>query len=244
MASFFLLPLGTAATPSTVSAPQQLETLAISQINQALKMTLPQELRHALKLEIEIVGRRGAAQRPCPTGWALEDIPTAQPWKRLPITVRCNTQKGSVVARINAQAPVWVLRGNVPAGQALTERDVLRSQRRINGADEVQPLSALTGLQLRRDRVAGHTVHPSDVERPIVAHKGDQIEIRASNAEGVSVNVAGIATKLGRLGDHHRVRNARSQQWVSGTWVGPRLFEADHAQPTAGRLKVVQESRD
>lgn len=243
LAGLCLASLVTAAS-AHATPPNPLDVLATAHVQQAVLSALPEALHSRLKLKIRILGHRGVAQKDCASGWTLGAIPIAQPWARLPVTVQCKEQKGSVVARINVQAPVWVLRTAAPAGHVVTEKDLLDSQRRIHRAGGAPALSALRGLQLRRDTLAGHALQLTDLERPVLARKGEQVEIRASNADGVTVSVAGIAAKTGRLGDHDRIRNARSQQWVSGTWVGHRIFEAGLEKPSADGVRVEQELLD
>lgn len=190
-----------------------------------------------------MLGPRGAALGECPAGWLLSPLPP-KAWQRLTIAVVCGTQHGSVVARIHAQLPVWTLRSDGAPGQPLKASDLALAPHRIYGPADVLPLETITGHALRRSTKAGTALQLRDLERPVFARKGDPVEIRARGGDGVTVSVAGIASKTGRMGEHARVRNARSQQWVSGQWVAPGVLEAGALQPGAGSVRVEQELRD
>lgn len=212
-------------------------------VKNAVIQALPAPARDALTLEVRVLGARGAALGECPAGWLLPPVP-AQAWQRLSIAVVCGTQAGSVVARIHAQVPVWTLRSDAAAGQRLKASDVVLAPHRIYGPADVLPLETITGQALRRSAKAGTALQPRDLERPVFARKGDAVEIRAHGDDGVTVSVAGIASKTGRMGEHARVRNTRSQQWVSGQWVAPGVLEAGALQPGAGSVRAEQELRD
>lgn len=225
------------------TASAALVASATAHVQQALGAPLEPALRATLTLQVRILGARGAAMQDCPAGWVLGAVPPGS-WQRLTLPLSCGTAPGSVVARIHAQAPVWTLRSRGSAGQTLTAKDLTQATRRVHGADELLSLEALVGQQLRRNAKAGASLRLQDLVRPVFARKGETVEIRASGADGVTVSVAGIASKTGYQGEQARVRNARSQQWVAGRWIAPRVLEASLLQPGSGGVKVEQESRD
>lgn len=236
--------LGTGTLPAHADAPPAaLVASASAHVQQALLAPLEPAVRATLTLQVRILGARGAALQDCPAGWVLGAVAPGS-WQRLTLPLSCGAATGSVVARIHAQAPAWTLRSPASAGQILTAKDLTQTARRVHGVDELLPLEALLGQQLRRNAKAGASVRLQDLVRPVFARKGESVEIRASGADGVTVSVAGIASKTGYQGEQARVRNARSQQWVAGRWIAPRVLEASPLQPGSGGVKVEQESRD
>lgn len=229
------------ASSVTWAAEPSLAELAIAQVHSAVTRDLTAAEQAALQLEIRITGRRGAALSNCPSGWQLPEDLSIQHWRRLSIAVHCAGVKGSLVAQIEAQAQVWTLARDLPAGHRLSAQDLVRANRPLRSAEELLALSALEGLQLRRAMPAGSQPSGRALERPVCARRGQSVEIRASVDDAVQVSATGIAEATGRLGETGRVRNARSQRWVSGRWIAPGVLLAD-AQP--GSVRVEMESND
>jgi flagella basal body P-ring formation protein FlgA len=189
------------------------------QVHAALLQALPAAQREGAQVQIGFGAARGAAHQPCPGGWEMGPL-NFRHLARVTVPLRCESQRGSVVAQVQARAPVWTLRADVPAGRALRAEDLQLQLRELTQLEALLPESALLGMQLRADGRSGQMLEPRDIARPVVVRRGDKVEIRAQD-DGVQVSVAGIATGSGKLGETAVVRNARSGRPVKGTLIAP-----------------------
>lgn len=197
-----------------------------------------------LTLAVHISSPRGAALHPCPQGWQWGAIQTHD-WQRIHIPVQCSGQRGSWVAQVQAEADVWVLRADQPAGYSIQRRDLQQQRLRIDSPRALQSWQMLQDMQLRQPIAAGQLLVWRDLERPVYAYKGQPLEIRAQHGP-ITVSAAGLAPRQGLKGDTLKVRNTQSQQWVSGTLVAPGvlLVQEDTTASAATRVKVKLESSD
>ena len=145
--------------------------------------------------------------------------------------------------QVQARAPVWTLRTDVPAGRALRAEDLQLQLRELTQLEALLPESALLGVQLRADGRSGQMLEPRDIARPVVVRRGDKVEIRAQD-DGVQVSVAGIATASGKLGETAVVRNARSGRPVKGTLIAPGVLLAGSQADCVGTQLRVELERN
>lgn len=234
-----------AAAPATPppELPESVRGAVYRQVHAALLQALPAAQREGAQVQIGFGAARGAAHQPCPGGWEMGPL-NFRHLARVTVPLRCESQRGSVVAQVQARAPVWTLRADVPAGRALRAEDLQLQLRELTQLEAPLPESALLGMQLRADGRSGQMLEPRDIARPVAVRRGDKVEIRAQD-DGVQVSVAGIATGSGKLGETAVVRNARSGRPVKGTLIAPGVLLAGSQAPKDGVLvQVTAESDD
>lgn len=235
-----------AAPPSTRLAelPEAVHTAVYEQVHDALLQALDPVQREGARVQIRFTAPRGAANSPCAGGWAVVGALNLRQLARVTVPLDCAGQRGSVVALVEASAPVWTLRTAIPAGQALRAGDLKLQLHNLTRLDTLVPGSLLAGGQLRADGEAGQVLQARDIDRPVVQRKGDKVEIRAQG-DGVQVSVAGIATGSARLGEVVTVRNARTGRPVKGTLVAPGVLQAGSQAASGGvKIQTAQESGD
>lgn len=221
-------------------AHTSLQEQAHAKIEQAMDRALSAPQRATLERQITLTSPRGAALRPCPTAWQWEPI-HLEHWRRIHIGVRCEGAEGSLVAVIHARAPLWTTTRALPKGHRLQSPDLQRQTLEVTRAQDMPDASTLLHMQLRKPLRAGVAVQMQHVERVPYARKGQSVEIRAS-VEGITVSTTGIATRTAYQGESLRVRNVRSQQWVSGRLIAPGVLEAN--EEASGGVKVQMQSAD
>lgn len=183
---------------------------------------------------ITVMSPRGAALHSCPSGWEWEPL-NLHHWSRVHIGVKCQGRAGSLVALVQAKAPLWVSAHNLPQGHRLQAQDIKQQVLLVGNTEDINNDLAWLGRTLRKPLTAGTALHARHLTVPVYARKGDKVEIRAS-VEGITVSVAGIATRTGYEGDIVRVRNLSSQQWVTGRLTAPGVLEP--TEPPRGGVKV------
>lgn len=189
-----------------------------------------------LSWQIQIGARRGAALSNCRDEWKVAAF-QVQRLSRVSVPLTCNGQRGSVVLAINAKAPVWTLKHAVAAGQQLRAQDLALLPRPITQLNDVSAATNWVGARMKKAQDAGHLLQPQDVERPVLARKGDKIEIRAQG-DGVQVSVDGIATSTGKLGETVTVRNARTGKPVKGMLIAPGVLQVQPLASSTGSVHI------
>lgn len=198
--------------------------------------------RTHLEIDIQVHGARGAALQTCAQDWRWGPVDT-QHWLRIHVPVQCGSQKGSWVATVKAWGPVWILKKDLPQGHVLYSADLQTERRRIAHAHALLMPADVEQMQLRHAMTAGTVLTPSHLEAPVYVKKGDVLEIRATHA-GITVAAPGIAPRTGRKGETMKVRNRKSQQWITGTLVAPQVLLADSEQDLPDAVRVELESSD
>ena len=191
----------------------------------ALVAELPAGLAAELRLSLQLVAAREGARGDCPAGWQIRQALSFTHFRRIAVPVQCGDLAGSVVARLQVQAPVWVLQQAQPAGHRLVADDLRRELREVHTLAELTAAADPVGLPLRRSLRAGDPLRPADIERPLLVKRGDAVELVAA-ADGVAVSVAAVALAPGRLGEVVSVRNPRTQRVVKGRVAAPGVVEA------------------
>lgn len=232
----------TAAAMPPPALPADLQTAAQAQLQAAWSQLLPAAQRTQASLQVQLTAPRGAANAPCPEGWT---VPTVElhSLHRASIPVRCGSQRGSVVAQLQARAPVWTLRTDIPAGQALQTQDLELRPQTLSHRNDLLNASAPVGQHLKTAGRSGQALQARDLLRPIAMRKGDKVEIRAQG-DGVQVSVMGLATGSGKLGDTVTVRNARNGRPVKGRLIAPGVLLAAPQAPGGGVKIKAMESGD
>lgn len=241
-AFLLLLSLGCQGAPGGSTLPAGLQSVLEQRLHAAWRQALPSAQQEAAQWQVEFMAPRGAAATPCPTTWDVDAI-SLQRLTRVSIPVRCEGQRGSVVAQLQVHAPAWSLRADTPAGHTLREGDLVQRPQQIAHRDELLAASELLGRQLKTDGKAGQRLGARHVLRPVAMRKGDKIEIRAQG-DGVQVSVMGIATGTGKLGDTVTVRNARTGRPVKGKLIAPGVLLAAQQAPSGSVQIKAAESAD
>ncbi|MDH1703082.1 flagellar basal body P-ring formation chaperone FlgA [Comamonas terrigena] len=230
-----------APAPSPV-LPAELQAAAQARLQAAWTQLLPAAQRAQARLQVQFTAPRGAAHTPCPEGWTVPAV-ELHSLTRASIPVRCGSQRGSVVAQLQASAPVWTLRSDVPAGQALQAEDLELRPQTLAHRNELLDTPAPVGQQLKTAGRAGQALQARQLLSPVAMRKGDKIEIRAQG-DGVQVSVMGLATGSGKLGDTVTVRNARTGRPVKGQLIAPGVLLAAPQAPGGGVKVKAMESGD
>lgn len=210
---------------------------AQEKIAQALATALNEAQRATLEHKITVRSPRGAALNPCPSAWQWEAVDLRH-WKRVHIGVRCEGVAGSLVGQVHARAPVWTLARTLPKGHHLQAQDLEQQIRAVDSLQHLIDQTRLLQMQLRKPLRAGATVQAQDLQRAVFARRGETVEIRAS-LDGITVSTKGLAERTAYQGETLRVRNLRSQQWVTGRLIAPGVLEASD-QPSGGVKVQVQ----
>ncbi len=217
-----------AAGAQTTDVQQQ----AHARVQASITESLPASMRAQAKIHITVTAPRGAARQPCRTEWEWGEI-QVQRWQRIHIPVSCEGEAGSLVAKVQVQAPVQVATQALPKNHRLQATDITPQQQSVDSPEALMAASQLVGMQLRRAVPQGQVLLPQHVVRPLFAKKGERIEIRA-DTDGIVVNVQGIALRNGYAGERIRARNAHSQAWVEGVLIAPGVLQAETTQPGHG----------
>lgn len=231
---------GLGACCCATAAASSVQIQAQEKIAQALAAALSEAQRATLEHEITVLSPRGAALHACSSAWQWEPVDLRN-WKRVHIGVRCEGVAGSLVGQVHARAPVWTAARALPKGHRLQGQDLQQQMRAVDGLQQLVDQSALVQMQLRKPLRAGAPVQAHDLERTVYARKGEAVEIRAS-VDGITVSTQGLAGRTAYQGETLRVRNLRSQQWVTGRLIAPGVLEASD-QPSGG-VKVQVQSTD
>lgn len=239
--NFFLVPaqwlLGVALWSFACHCMAGLQAQAAEHVREAVLRSLPEEMREHVQLQVDIQGMRGAAAQDCATPWEMSPVDTSH-WSRVHVPLRCGNARGSVVARVQLQAPTWVTVRDLPQGHRLQPEDLTSRMQQVHKLDDVRPLQSLTDWVLKRPLPTGSAPGVRDLQRPLYARKGDKLEIRAEHA-GITVSAQAIAPRAAYQGETLRVRNVHSNEWVSGVLIAPGVLQAS-AQRSGG-VKVVLE---
>lgn len=221
-------------------ASTSVQAQAQARIEQALDSALSAQQRASLTRQIRVASPRGAALQPCPSGWQWAPV-SLEYWQRVHINVHCEGRAGSLVAVIDARAPVWATASDLPKGHRLQAQDLQRQEAPVHSLQDMPDAATLVHMQLRKPLRAGTALRLQHLERAVYARKGEKVEIRAS-VQGITVSMDGIAARTAYQGETLRVRNLRSQQWVTGRLVAPGILEA--SDQASGGVKVQMQSND
>lgn len=221
-------------------AETSLQAQALTYLEQAMDAALSEAQRATLQRHITVASPRGAALQPCASAWQWEPLDLSR-WNRIHMGVRCEGRAGSLVASIQARAPVWTAARALPKGHRLQAHDLQQQTLAIHSIHDMLDVTTLQHMQLRKPVRAGVPLQLQHVERTVYARKGEKIEIRASVA-GITVSAQGIAERTAYQGETLRVRNLRSQQWVTGRLIAPGVLEA--SEQATGGVKVQMQSTD
>lgn len=205
---------------------------AHARVQASITESLPASMRSQAKIHITVTAPRGAAQQPCHTDWEWGEI-TLQRWQRIHIPVSCAGKAGSLVAKVQMQAPVQITTRALPKHHRLMATDLESQLQSVDSPEALMSAPQLLGMQLRRAMPQGQVLLPQHVVRPLYAKKGERLEIRAGT-DGIVVNVPGIALRNGYAGERIRARNAHSQTWVEGLLIAPGVLQAETTQSGSG----------
>jgi flagella basal body P-ring formation protein FlgA len=122
-----------------------------------------------------------------------------------------------IPVRIESEAPVRVLRVNLPRGAPVAEDDAPSQRRRFSGLSEnyVKSGEPLTGYRLRRPVTAGSVLARDALELAPVVHRGAQVTVRAESA-GFRIETSGKALADAAPGQRVRVQQVTSLKVVEG----------------------------
>jgi flagellar basal body P-ring formation protein FlgA len=201
------------ATPSDASPDR-----TIARVEEAARTQLAQQAGRGglLDPQFDVTVVRNAQPLPaCSVPVNIDSIDTRQP-SRMRFEVRCPGEgwRREFIVRAQVSARVLVAASDIPAGQALTEADVMLERRALQATpDTVSEPREIVGMSARRALRAGDSVRKSALVAPILVKRGDAVRILASRGE-IEVSVAGVALEGGANGTVISVRNASSNNVI------------------------------
>ena len=122
-----------------------------------------------------------------------------------------------VSAQINRFGPVLVASRNLAKGERLTDADIIIEKRqlptRVNSV--IDQLEKAVGMEVKRHIPRGQVIERNRLTHPVVIQKGEHVIITAANS-AISVVSSGVALGRGKVGDHIRVQNPKTNKVISG----------------------------
>lgn len=151
------------------------------------------------------------------------------PTGRLTVRVRCNGDSPwsiFVPAHVSLYLEVVVARNPVKRNSLLQTGDLILAERDIGNLGQGYFLDPqqVTGSLATRALNAGQPVLASQVRKPPMVKRGDQVVISARSG-AISVRMPGEALSDGTQGQQIRVRNLRSQRVIQARVVAPGQVE-------------------
>jgi flagella basal body P-ring formation protein FlgA len=145
-----------------------------------------------------------------------------------------NAQRQRVTGRVVYQVTVPVPTRALAIGDVFGANDVntIKLPRERVAADAVTDPQALIGKAARHGLRPGEIVHASDVEEPVVVHKGDMVSIEL-NTDTMQLTAQGKALDDGARGASIRIANTQSNRTIDALVIGPNRVTAGTAFATA-----------
>lgn len=135
-----------------------------------------------------------------------------------------NARRQLVTGSLIFEVEVPVLNRAVPRSTVLTRKDIeeIKMPRNQIGPNVITDPSQLIGKSARHALSAGLPLQASDVQDPVLVHKGDlvMIELRTSMME---LTAQGKALEDGSMGSVIAVTNTQSKRSVEATVAGPNV---------------------
>jgi flagella basal body P-ring formation protein FlgA len=157
--------------------------------------------------------------------------PGSRLWGKTRIGLRCvdgmSRWNVSLPVTVNAFGKAWVIKGQVPAGTALTAADVVEVE--VNWAEEASPVlrdpALWMGQIATRLLTTGQTLRQGMVKPAQVFQAGAQVRVLAQGS-GFQVTSDAQALSAGVVGQPARVR-MESGRVTSGTVLDTRTVQID-----------------
>jgi len=157
--------------------------------------------------------------------------PGSRLWGKTRIGLRCvdgmSRWNVSLPVTVNAFGKAWVIKGQVPAGTALTAADVVEVE--VNWAEEASPVlrdpALWMGQIATRLLNTGQTLRQGMVKPAQVFQAGVQVRVQAQGA-GFQVTSDAQALSAGVVGQPARVRMENGRV-TSGTVLDARTVQID-----------------
>ncbi len=165
----------------------------------------------ALRMEVKL-GSLDSRLKLAPCGNVEPYLPPgARLWGRTRVGLRCvdgiSRWNVSLPVTVNAYGAAWVIKGQVAAGSALTEDDVVEAE--VNWAEENSPVvrdkALWVGQTATRTLMTGQTLRQGMIRPAQVFQAGAQVRVLAQGT-GFQVSAEGQALSAGVVGQTARVR--------------------------------------
>ncbi|QTN30577.1 flagellar basal body P-ring formation protein FlgA [Rhodoferax sp. AJA081-3] len=185
----------------------------------------------ALRMEVKL-GNLDSRLKLAPCGNVEPYLPPgARLWGRTRVGLRCvdgmSRWNVSLPVTVNAYGNAWVIKGQVAAGSALTEDDVVEAE--VNWAEENSPVvrdkALWVGQIATRALMTGQTLRQGMVRPAQVFQAGAQVRVVAQGA-GFQVSAEGQALSAGVVGQVARVRMENGRV-SSGTVLDTKTVKID-----------------
>lgn len=185
----------------------------------------------ALRMEVK-VGNLDSRLKLAPCGNVEPYLPPgARLWGRTRVGLRCvdgmSRWNVSLPVTVNAYGNAWVIKGQVAAGNALTEDDVVEAE--VNWAEESSPVvrdkALWVGQIATRALMTGQTLRQGMLRPAQVFQAGAQVRVLAQGV-GFQVSAEGQALTAGVVGQIARVRMENGRV-SSGTVLDTKTVKID-----------------
>ena len=185
----------------------------------------------ALRVEVKI-GSLDSRLKLAPCGNVEPYLPPgARLWGRTRVGLRCvdglSRWNVSLPVTVNAYGTAWVIKGQVAAGSALTQDDVVEAE--VNWAEESSPVvrdkALWVGQIATRALMTGQTLRQGMIRPAQVFQAGAQVRVLAQGA-GFQVSAEGQALSAGVVGQTARVRMENGRV-SSGTVLDTKTVRID-----------------
>lgn len=220
-ASLLLLLIAGTAQAAEPTLPGKLETAARAQLERQAEASGLAEP----EFTITVVNPRAAPA--CRQPLAVEPVDTRSA-ARMRFAVQCRDIPGwryEYIVRAKVSAKVAVTAGPVPAGQLLSDDDLVVERRDISSLSDTIGAAAAVGQAARRSLRAGEVLRQSQLAAPILVKRGEPV-VMLARIEAIEVSTAGEALDSGARGAIVRVRNV-----ANGRVVRMRVTEAGTVEP-------------
>jgi flagella basal body P-ring formation protein FlgA len=185
----------------------------------------------ALRMEVKL-GSLDSRLKLAPCGNVEPYLPPgARLWGRTRVGLRCvdgiSRWNVSLPVTVNAYGNAWVIKGQVAAGSAITEDDVVEAE--VNWAEESSPVirdkALWVGQTATRALMTGQTLRQGMVRPAQVFQAGAQVRVLAQGV-GFQVSAEGQALSAGVVGQIARVRMENGRV-SSGTVLDTKTVKID-----------------
>ncbi|WP_245213909.1 flagellar basal body P-ring formation chaperone FlgA [Rhodoferax sp. AJA081-3] len=232
VAAVSVLGLTMAANPALAQGASAPEVQAVAQdwLRDATAAAQPAGAT-ALRMEVKL-GNLDSRLKLAPCGNVEPYLPPgARLWGRTRVGLRCvdgmSRWNVSLPVTVNAYGNAWVIKGQVAAGSALTEDDVVEAE--VNWAEENSPVvrdkALWVGQIATRALMTGQTLRQGMVRPAQVFQAGAQVRVVAQGA-GFQVSAEGQALSAGVVGQVARVRMENGRV-SSGTVLDTKTVKID-----------------
>ncbi|KTC75599.1 flagellar basal body P-ring biosynthesis protein FlgA [Legionella birminghamensis] len=216
--------------PLTNYAEEQSLDLLSQKVESFVKKELQNRQYHNISISAENIDQRLHLQK-CPSKY----LETFNPYPNMAtqhttVGIRCKAPENHwtlyVPVKITILKEVLVSTHALSKGDVLTNKDLRLQKQNINylSTDYLDNMDQAVGLVIKKNLREGQLINHSQLQKPCLVHKGEQIVIQAVNGN-IKIAMAAVALADGALNETIKVRNLTSKRIVDAQVVDVRKVE-------------------